>query len=115
MSCDTLYSSQEDIPESKDKVKRELVELAATHAVKNGKELIYIYLRGGDDGKIYWSSAEIAKGGSQFSIPKGLSQSTSLDRRSSLALLPDANGIVIYGIKKGGEGIECFHDAFQSE
>ncbi|KIL89182.1 hypothetical protein FAVG1_07576 [Fusarium avenaceum] len=93
------------IPDSKNVIDKELVELAATHAVKNGKELIYIYFRG-QGGSIYWSSAEIAKGGARFSRPKDLEQKTKLDRRSSLALLPDADGIVLYGIKKGGKNAD---------
>ncbi|KAM6515603.1 hypothetical protein FALCPG4_013822 [Fusarium falciforme] len=112
--CLDQESANHRIPESKNVVDKELVELAATHAVKNGKQLIYIYFRG-QGGSIYWSSAELTKNGAQFSPPKDLEQKTKLDRRSSLALLPDADGIVLYGIKKGGEGIECFHDAFKSE
>ncbi|KAI6772936.1 hypothetical protein HG530_003894 [Fusarium avenaceum] len=56
----------------------------------------------GQGRNIYWSSAEIVKGGLRFSRPTDLEQKTKLDCRSSLALLPDANGIVLFGIKKGG-------------
>jgi hypothetical protein len=88
-----------------------MIELAATSAVKDGKKLIYIYFRG-QESKLYWSAGEPSDKGVRFSRPKPIAQSTKLDMRSSLALLPDEEGIVIYGIKKSGNGIEAFHDPF---
>ncbi|KAH7217529.1 hypothetical protein BKA60DRAFT_648851 [Fusarium oxysporum] len=95
---------------SKTVLDKELIELAATSAVKNGKELIYIYFRG-QASNLYWSAAELTKNGAKFSTPENLKQ-IKMDRRSSLAVLPHDEGIVVYGIKKSGDGIEAFLDPF---
>ncbi|KAI0149614.1 hypothetical protein GGR57DRAFT_515055 [Xylariaceae sp. FL1272] len=86
-----------------------LIALAATNAEKNGRKMIYIYFRG-QQNKLYYTSSDNLGQTLQFSAPKLLHDLTYLEPRASLSVLPSADGIMIYGIKKGGEALEAFLD-----
>lgn len=99
---------------------KEMTELAATTAFnnKNEKKLMYIYFRD-KHSKVRWCSAEVPSGGSpKFSAPAELDASAGLETlepRSSLSILPDKEGIVIYAIQEDGDKIEAFLDEFSAK
>ncbi|KAI1267833.1 hypothetical protein F5Y18DRAFT_376645 [Xylariaceae sp. FL1019] len=71
--------------------------------------MVYIYFRG-QGRKLYYTSSENLGDKILFSAPKLLQDMTYLENRASLSVLPSAGGIMIYGIKDGGEGLEAFLD-----
>lgn len=101
--------SIESIPGSVDKIDNELVELAACNAVRDGRNKIFLYFRGQRD-ELFWSASETGDGKVSFSQPMSLTEQTILTGYASLSVLPAAKGIMIYGVKDGGEGLEAFLD-----
>ncbi|CVL08287.1 uncharacterized protein FMAN_05093 [Fusarium mangiferae] len=97
-------------------IDEKFIEIAATTAVntKTNKNMMYIYFRD-HKAQLQVYAAEINDNAPKFRAPSEINVSGGLgklDLDSSIAFLPDKDGIVIYAIPDGGDSFDSFFDEF---